>query len=84
MSDLRRKIESLPPGLILIQGRAEVAEFLHALPRNILSDLHKLGYRFFVVPEGVSIEALPDEVLEQMYLMRQSAKIFLGTNSNVH
>lgn len=86
MADLRQQIESLPPGLILIKGREQVAEFLHALPRNVLTDLHRLGYRFFVVPEGIALEAMPDEVLEKLWLERQAARVkaTVPTPTGVH
>lgn len=74
MPGLKRQIESLPPGLILIRGRDEVAEFLHELPRDVIRDLRSLGYVFLVLPEGLSIEAMPDEVIEELYRERQEMK----------
>lgn len=85
MSDLRRRIESLPPGIILIHGRTEVTAFIDALSRPVLRDLHSMGYRFFVVPEGVTVEALPDDVIEKMWLERQAIrKKMAATGSSVH
>lgn len=74
MAKLRDQIEFYPPGLIVIRGPKDAARFLHELPEELVAQLMRKGYCFFVLPKGISLEAVPDEALEQAFRARQRAR----------
>jgi len=74
VASLREQIEFYPPGLIVLRGPKKAARFIQELPREQVAELMRQGYCFFVLPDGVSLEAVPDEALEQAYLARKAAR----------